>query len=85
MRLRQWETLRAAIPSFRGVPSLVPELGGGRDSVTVSAAEWRVLALVDGRRTLDELRAALSTTRFALGSSIANLVQAGVVEFAASS
>jgi hypothetical protein len=81
LRLRQWETLRPAIPSFRAVPRLVADLGVGRESVTVAAADWRVLALVDGRRTLDDLRGALATTRFGLGHSVANLVQAGVVEF----
>ena len=81
VRLRQWETLRSAIPSFRAAPRLVAVLGEGRDAVTIAAADWRVLALVDGRRTLDDLRGVLSMTRFGLGHSVANLVQAGVVEF----
>jgi hypothetical protein len=81
IRLRQWETMRSAIPSFRAVPRLVAVLDDDRDVVTVSAADWRVLALIDGRRTLDELRGALATTRFGLGHSVANLVHAGVVEF----
>ena len=84
LRLRQWETMRSAIPSFRAVPRLLATLGDGRESVTVTAADWRVLAMVDGRRSLDDLRGALAMTRFGLGHSVANLVQAGVVEFPAS-
>ena len=64
-----------------GVPGLVGVLGESRDSVTVTAADWRVLAMIDGRRTLDDLRGALSMTRFGLGHSVANLVHVGVVEF----
>jgi hypothetical protein len=79
-RLVQWEAMRASIPSFSTVPRLAAILPAGQDEVTIAAADWQVVALVDGRRTLDELRSALATTRFGLGRRVAALVRAGVLD-----
>ena len=77
--MKQWDEIHALVPSFTAIAHLAPSLPPGKRSVTVTAADWRVLAALDGVRPLASLHRQLGSTRFALARSVATLVDAGMV------
>jgi hypothetical protein len=54
-RLEDWKAIAASIPSLAAVVHLNPSLQPGRTEVTIPVAEWAVLAMVDGRRSVADL------------------------------
>lgn len=77
-RVHVWKVIAASIPSTAMVMRLVPELGNGQ--ITITADDWRVLALVDGRTTIADLIRALGMSAFAVCVVLHRLVQEGAVE-----
>lgn len=56
-QLSERELLRKAIPSPDAVPHLAPTIAG--ENVTIPAADWEVLAQIDGSKSVAELGRAL--------------------------
>lgn len=77
-RVHVWKVIAESIPSTAMVMRLSPELG--RPGITISADDWRVLALVDGRTTIADLIRALGMSAFAVCVVLHRLVQQGAVE-----
>jgi hypothetical protein len=79
-RNAEWAVISSIVPStsVRVVP--VPFLPEDRDEVTISRAEWRLLAAADGRRTIDQLARATYQSPFAASRVVHGLVIAGLVE-----
>ena len=77
-RIAAWRMIADAIPSTAMVMGLAPEAPD--DIVAITADDWRVLARVDGRRTIAELIRSLGMSAFAVCAVLHRLLVSGVVE-----
>ena len=75
-RAQAWADLRSALPDPETVLALVPEVAQGP---VLDAEDWAVLARVDGRRTLDEVLAAMGAAPLAAGNRLVELMGRGLV------
>ena len=75
-RRETWDAVSRVIPSPEVVlemPVIVPE------GPTITREEWSLLALIDGHRTVGELVEVCGSGQFAVVSSLASLVQRGML------
>jgi hypothetical protein len=77
-RIAAWRMIADAIPSTAMVMRLAPEAPD--DIVAISADDWRVLARVDGHRTIAELVRSLGMSAFAVCAVLHRLLMSGVVQ-----
>lgn len=77
-RLEAWKIIAEAIPSVSTVMRLTRELP--HPDVTISGDDWRVLARVDGRTSIEALIRELGMSSFAVCGVLHRLVLAGAVE-----
>jgi hypothetical protein len=75
-RLDDWSRLRKLIPTLRAVPVAVAPLEPPADDPIAA----QVLALVDDRRSIEEIRLETHTTEFAVRVSLADALEAGRVK-----
>jgi uncharacterized protein DUF4388 len=76
-RRTTWESVSQVVPSPRAVLSMPVVLAG---DPLVSREEWSLLALVDGRRSVAELVDLTGSGQYAVVSTLAALVQRGLLE-----
>jgi len=76
-RRTSWDSVSKVVPSSKAVPTMPVVLGS--DPV-VNREEWSLLALVDGRRTVGELVDLTGSGQYAVVSTLAALVQRGLLE-----
>ncbi len=74
--------MRALVPLDGAAPQLVPDLPEGYHEVTLSAAEWRVVAAVDGSRLVADVAAHVGEDEEQVSLVLRDLVQSGLVVFA---
>ena len=74
------EMLRRVIPSPDVVPRLAPRLPG--DSISITAADWEVLAQIDGQATVGELARKLGRSDLEAVRAFYSLKTAGLIELA---
>lgn len=79
-RLRIWRQIATSVPSTSAVARLAPSLPADSPGVTVSPAEWEVLAALDGRRTVGEVIELVGESAFAICAVLHKLHVAGAVE-----
>ena len=72
------EAIRRVIPSTDAVPRLAAELPG--PSVTIDAADWAVLAMMDGRTSIHAIAAGLLVDEPTLVKRLVRLKGAGLFE-----
>jgi hypothetical protein len=77
-RIAAWRMIADAIPSTAMVMRLCPEAPD--DVVAIAADDWRVLAQVDGHRTIAELVRSLGMSAFAVCAVLHRLLVSGIVE-----
>ena len=75
----QWREVAASIPSLDAPVLLVPELPA--DEIVLDRRSWRVLALVDGSRSVRDLARDLARNMADVGRTVAELSGRGVVAF----
>ncbi len=75
-RLEIWGAVATSIPSPQTILSLTPKPA---ESLTLTPEEWKLLALVDGRRTVGEIVALCGRGEFAVVSGLADLVNRGLL------
>jgi hypothetical protein len=80
-RLEEWRELRAAVPSLDLRPHVVAELSA--DHVAIDRERWRVLAVIDGRRSIRSVGHALDLGDFELRRAIKGLLDEGLIEMGA--
>jgi Domain of unknown function (DUF4388) len=78
-RMAEWREIIAIIPSIEARPRLVPE-PPATGSITLDAAQWRVVTGIDGRRRVSALIRVLDGGEFTICKILRSLVQAGLVE-----
>ncbi|MCY7374090.1 MAG: DUF4388 domain-containing protein, partial [Spirochaetaceae bacterium] len=76
-RKETWEAVSRVVPSSKAVPMMPVVLAA--DPV-VSREEWSLLALVDGRRSVDDLVDLTGRGEYAVVSTLVGLVQRGLLE-----
>ena len=77
-RLEVWERVESIIPSMDVQPRLARELQARE--VVIDQDAWRVLAAVDGRRTVAALARILSVSSFELCQLLSRMVHDGLIE-----
>jgi hypothetical protein len=77
-RLEVWDRVESIIPSMDVQPRLARELGSRQ--VVIDQQAWRVLAAIDGRRTVGTLARVLSISAFELCQLLSRMVNDGLVE-----
>jgi hypothetical protein len=78
-RRAQWSKFTERLPSADTVVAQVPALPGDDGDLTISRTQWRVLAAVDGRRSVGAITEALGTGLFATCQLLISLLDAGLV------
>ena len=77
-RMDEWKILAKRIRSTRQVP--IPVIDDHNTSVSFTAEEWRVVSMVDGRRSIDELAVALEKSPFDTAKVLFGLVTSKVLD-----
>ena len=75
----QWRRFIERLPSTRSVVAQVAALPGDDGDLTISRTQWRVLAAVDGRRSVGELASTLGTGLFSTVQLLISLLEAGLI------
>lgn len=79
-RLDDWKAIAASIPSLEAVARLRPSAPAGVLQVTVDAADWPVLALADGHRTVADLVEASGRNAYDVCIALHRLLTAGLID-----
>jgi hypothetical protein len=82
-RVEQWKAIATTIPSTAAVLRLSPQLPGRRTKCTVTAQEWEVLALLDGRRPVADVMRAVGRNSFDVMATMHHFVDTGLAEVVA--
>ena len=77
-RANEWRQITAVVPSLEAHPSLVPEVT--TEPVILSRDLWRLVAAIDGRRSVHALARVTGMSAYAVCRLLKQLVEAGVVE-----
>ncbi|HVM19222.1 MAG TPA: DUF4388 domain-containing protein [Egibacteraceae bacterium] len=79
-RLEEWQAIHRRIASSSAVLAMVPSAAGGREGVSLTAEQWEMLSLIDGRRTVSDVVELTGRGEFATCRVIGDLVTAGLVQ-----
>ena len=79
-RLEEWQVLGLRIPSPLAVLAMVPSAASGREGLTLSAEQWELLALIDGRRTVTDVVELTGRGEFATCRVLGDLVEGGLIQ-----
>ena len=79
-RIDEWSRIENRIPHLGVVPTLSPPpTAGGAGELDLLPPEWEVLALIDGRRDVRALAAALGRSDFDVAKTLFGLDSAGII------
>ncbi|MDQ1725676.1 MAG: hypothetical protein QOG52_2704, partial [Frankiaceae bacterium] len=81
-RIDYWTQISQVVPSREAVLALAP---APENDPVVSRDEWRLLGLIDGRRSVNELVSVTGKGEYALVASLAALVERGLLVLASAS
>ena len=76
---REWDSIVELIPSGRSVFQLADLAEEPNGPITIPHSAWRVLCKIDGRRSVQEIAAALKTPYAQIAKVVFNLCKAGLV------
>ncbi len=77
-QMDEWALIEKVFPTLDVVISMKAPSAGGAD-IRLQPAEWQLLTLVDGKRTVREICAASSDTNFEICRTLLNLHRAGLI------
>ncbi|HVO51267.1 MAG TPA: DUF4388 domain-containing protein [Thermoanaerobaculia bacterium] len=78
-RSDEWKILSRKIPATDSVPVLIAR-DGMTGPVTLTPLEWRVVAMTDGQRSIEDIARSLKTSSFDVAKTLYGLVTAELVE-----
>jgi len=81
-RLEEWTRIKKKIPSTDVVFKMATAPGEGTFEIALKPAEWQLLLLVDGSRSVAELAQVTNRTDFEVARVLYGLFSAGLLEFA---
>jgi|GEM_PF-414994 len=79
-RIDEWSRIRQAIPSHRVILQQCPEPPTKSDQILLNSEEWKVMALVDGKRTISEISVESRETEFNVSKILYGLLSLGLLE-----
>jgi hypothetical protein len=79
-RLDEWTKLRAVIPSQLSVIGFEAEPGERSSNITLKSNEWRILSLVNGQRTVEEIINESGFSEFETTRILFGLVNSGLLK-----
>lgn len=79
-RLDEWDSVRKKVPGLDAVVDMAPAPGESGVEVNLQPEEWRLLALVDGRRTVGDLVDLSGQGEFMTCKLLYGMVGAGLLE-----
>jgi hypothetical protein len=79
-RLDELELIKRKVPGEDTVPGMVPSPPEGAAEINITPEEWRILVLIDGRRTVRDISAGSGWDEFTTMRTLYGLVSAGLVE-----
>ncbi len=79
---REWESIVEVIPSGQCIFQLADLAGEPNGPITIPHTAWRVLSKIDGRRTVQEVAAALKAPYAQTAKILFNLSKSGLVTVA---
>jgi len=78
-RREEWAEVVSVLGSLEDPVILVADLPEGTDQVTISAEQWRLLALVDGSRSVQDIARDAAQSVYAAALALAELANQGMV------
>ncbi|MGH7528742.1 MAG: DUF4388 domain-containing protein, partial [Gemmatimonadales bacterium] len=78
-RIDEWSRIEGRIPHVGVIPSLAPPPEGGGGELDLLPAEWEVLALIDGQRSVRHLATELGRSDFEIAKTLFGLDSAGII------
>jgi hypothetical protein len=78
-RIDEWSRIETHVRHLGVVPLLAPAEDGGAAQLDLLPAEWEVLALVDGARSVREIAADLGRSEFDVARVLFGLASTGIV------
>jgi len=79
-RVDEWEILRKNIPNTEMVFKINKNVEEKKDTVNLTANEWRIISLVDGKRTVQEIVTDSGHDEFVVYRMINSLISSGLIE-----
>lgn len=79
-RQRELDEIRTIIPSDNSVLTISSSLPDGVTEITVSREQWRLLAFVDGRRSVESIGRSTSLTDFQVLRTMHPIARRGLLE-----
>jgi Domain of unknown function (DUF4388) len=79
-RRRELDEIRSIIPTDEAVVAISSSLPDGVTEVTVSREQWRLLAFVDGRRSIQAIGSSALLTDFQVLRTLFPIAQRGLLE-----
>jgi hypothetical protein len=80
MRQDAWAAIQEQVPSLTMVPRLVPNPSSGSSEISLEAEEWRVLTMVNGKNTVEQIARRSGLGEFRTCEIIAQLLANGLIE-----
>ena len=79
-RLEELELIQRKVPSEDTIPGMAPSPPEGAVEINITPEEWRILVLIDGRRTVRDISSGSGWDEFTTMRTLYGLVSAGLVE-----
>jgi hypothetical protein len=79
-RLERWREVATVLPSTAAVVSLSPNLGADAPDLVLTPMEWRVVAHLDGRRSIADVTRLLGASAFDVCATLHRLVTLGAAD-----
>ena len=79
-RLDEFEVIKRKIPSGESVLGMAPTPPEGAVEINITPDEWRILVLVDGTRTINDIGKLVGLDEFGAMRVLYGLVSAGLIE-----
>jgi len=79
-RIDEWSKLKNLIPGENAVLSFSPNPPDGSHNITLSPEEWRILSLIDGKRSVEDLAQITGFSTLYVTKMLYGLVSSGLLE-----
>ena len=79
-RIDEWSKLRTLIPDETSVLSFSPNPPDGSQNITLNPEEWRVLSLIDGNKSVEDLAKLTGFSSLQVTKILYGLVSSGLLE-----
>ncbi len=79
-RLEEWNRIRKKIPSEEVIFRMATAPGEGTFEISLRASEWKLLCLLDGRRTVADLSELLDLSDFEVSRVLYGMFSGGLLE-----